>query len=78
MTIMADTKLFHTASIGATPALFVEYTGNGELVVFLHGVGGHRQDWYGQLPAFCRRYRALAWDARGYGQSGNYDGLVLP
>ena len=69
-----DPRSFQHASIGATPRLFVEYTGNGDLAVFLHGVGGHRQDWYGQLPAFAERYRALTWDARGYGQSDDYPG----
>ena len=74
MATMPDTGGFQCATIGAGPGLFVEYAGSGELAVFLHGVGGHRQDWYGQLPAFSGRYRALAWDARGYGRSGDYPG----
>lgn len=38
-------------------------------LVFLHGIGGncHNFDW--QLPAFARRWRALAWDMPGYGGS---------
>lgn len=38
-------------------------------LVFLHGIGGnaHSFDW--QLPAFAERWRALAWDMPGYGQT---------
>ena len=74
MARLTDTETLQCATIGAGPGLFVEYAGSGEPVVFLHGVGGHRQDWYGQLPAFSGRYRALTWDARGYGRSGDYPG----
>jgi 3-oxoadipate enol-lactonase len=65
---------FDCARVGPAPQLMVEHAGSGELVVFLHGVGGHRQDWYGQLPAFADRYRAVTWDARGYGGSDDYPG----
>jgi pimeloyl-ACP methyl ester carboxylesterase len=35
---------------------------------FLHGVGGGRAAWDGQLPHFSERgYRCVAWDQPGYG-----------
>ena len=40
----------------------------------MHGIGGNRTNWHDQLPAFGARYRAVAWDARGYGLSDDYDG----
>jgi 3-oxoadipate enol-lactonase len=43
-------------------------------VLFLHGIGGHRQHWNVQLQAFSKRYKAAAWDARGYGDSEDYEG----
>jgi 3-oxoadipate enol-lactonase len=43
-------------------------------VLFLHGIGGHRQHWNLQLEAFSQRYQAAAWDARGYGASDDYEG----
>lgn len=40
--------------------------GRGRVVVFLHGIGGNRGNWAGQLAHFGRRFCAVAWDARGY------------
>jgi 3-oxoadipate enol-lactonase len=42
--------------------------------VFLHGIGGDRAHWAAQLDFFSRRFKAAAWDARGYGDSGDYEG----
>jgi pimeloyl-ACP methyl ester carboxylesterase len=46
--------------------------GSGEIaVVMLHGVGGGREAWAPQLDAIAAAgYRAVAWDAPGYGSSG--------
>ena len=38
-------------------------------LVFLHGIGGAARAWRGQIAAFGDRYRALAWDMPGYGDS---------
>ena len=43
-------------------------------MLFLHGIGGNRRNWDRQLEAFSGRFRAAAWDARGYGDSEDYDG----
>jgi 3-oxoadipate enol-lactonase len=40
----------------------------------LHGIGGNRRHWDAQLAFFASRYRAAAWDARGYGDSDDYEG----
>jgi 3-oxoadipate enol-lactonase len=42
--------------------------------VFLHGIGGDRGHWTLQLEAFSSSRKAVAWDARGYGDSDDYDG----
>ncbi len=46
-----------------------EVQGSGPLVVFLHGIGGNRTNWYEQLDHFGDRFCAVTWDARGYGAS---------
>lgn len=46
-----------------------EQQGSGPLVVFLHGIGGNRTNWYGQLAHFSDRFCAVTWDGRGYGAS---------
>jgi len=43
--------------------------GSGPLIVFLHGIGGNRTNWEGQLQHFGASSCAVAWDARGYGAS---------
>lgn len=61
--------------IPGRPALAVEQCGGaGELCLLLHGVGGNRRNWREQLAALSRDYFAVAWDARGYGDSDDYDG----
>lgn len=56
------------------PSLAVDRKGTGPLVLFLHGVGGNRSNWSEQLPAFAPHFTAVAWDARGYGESDDPDG----
>jgi len=46
-----------------------DIAGSGPLVVFLHGIGGNRSNWEGQIAYFAARFCAVAWDARGYGAS---------
>lgn len=55
----------------------VESRGQGEPVVFLHGIGGNRHNWGAQLSEFGARYRALALDLRGYGESDDFDGELI-
>jgi 3-oxoadipate enol-lactonase len=54
----------------------VSVAGGGPLVVFLHGIGGNRAHWTAQLHFFAQRFRAAAWDARGYGDSDDYAGAL--
>ncbi|MBI3798053.1 MAG: alpha/beta fold hydrolase, partial [Deltaproteobacteria bacterium] len=48
-----------------------DIAGSGPLVVFLHGIGGNRTNWSGQLEHFSNRFCAVTWDARGYGASND-------
>ena len=43
--------------------------GEGEPIVFLHGLGGSATAWGPQLDAFSPRFRCLAWDMPGYGRT---------
>ena len=58
--------------MSAPPAIpaFDERGAGDTAVVMLHGVGGGRGAWTGQLDAFAAAgYRAVAWDAPGYGDT---------
>lgn len=67
-------ETWQSISIGPAPHLRVDSMGAGELVVLLHGVGGNRRNWHPNLPAFAASLHAVAWDARGYGDSDDYEG----
>ena len=60
--------------IGPEPNLAVDHMGQGPLVVFLHGIGGNRTNWHDQLPVFAEHFTAATWDARGWGDSDDYEG----
>jgi 3-oxoadipate enol-lactonase len=64
----------NTVFVGPAPRLALSVAGAGPLVVCLHGIGGHRQHWDDQLQVFGAHFTAAAWDARGYGDSDDYDG----
>ena len=63
-----------TVFVEGSPRLACDVAGSGELLVLLHGIGGQRQNWADQLPAFAEHFQVVAWDARGYGDSGDYEG----
>ncbi|MGK6310609.1 alpha/beta fold hydrolase [Variovorax sp. DT-64] len=65
---------FTTHRIPGTPSLAVDLAGAGPLALFMHGIGGNRSNWHAQLPAFAAHFACVAWDARGYGESEDYEG----
>ena len=46
--------------------LFYEETGQGEPLIFVHEFAGDYQSWHLQVRRFARRYRTIAYNARGY------------
>ena len=62
--------------IAGTPRLAVDRAGSGPLLLFMHGIGGNRSNWRAQLPAFAPHFSCVAWDARGYGDSDDYEGAL--
>jgi 3-oxoadipate enol-lactonase len=63
-----------TDHIAGAPRITIDHLGSGPLVLMMHGIGGNRTNWHDQLAAFGEKFRATAWDARGYGASDDYDG----
>lgn len=47
-------------------ALYYEDTGAGTPIVFVHEFAGDLRSWEPQLRHFSRRYRCIAYNARGY------------
>jgi 3-oxoadipate enol-lactonase len=48
------------------------------VVVLCHGAGGSHGVWYQQVPEIGQKYRVLAWDSRGFGNSTNKTGELSP
>jgi pimeloyl-ACP methyl ester carboxylesterase len=46
--------------------LYYEEAGTGTLLVFVHEFAGDHRSWEPQLRYFARRYRVVAYNARGY------------
>src|SRR5579863_2497126 len=46
--------------------LYYEETGAGTPLIFVHEFAGDLRSWEPQLRCFGRRYRAIAFNARGY------------
>ena len=63
--------------VDPAPRLAVSVAGEGPLVLFLHGIRGNRRNWFPQLEVFSGSgFAAAAWDARGYGDSDDYEGAL--
>lgn len=62
-----------TVFVPGPPGITLNVAGEGPLLLFLHGIGGNRSNWDLQLPAFAPHFTSAAWDARGYGDSEDYD-----
>jgi len=51
---------------------------NGAPLVFLHGIGGGPSLWRGQLDAFGRTHRCMAWEMPGYGHTAPMPETTFP
>jgi 3-oxoadipate enol-lactonase len=49
--------------------LYFETSGEGEPVLFIHGLGSCGEDWAPQVAFFRQRYRVITFDLRGHGRS---------
>ena len=60
--------------VPGVPRIAFERSGQGPCVIFLHGIGGNARNWRQQRAALSDRFTTIAWDARGYGRSDDYEG----
>lgn len=71
---MSDTRNIESAATRFGVSLdhgwvsFLE-SGEGEPVLFLHGLNGNASSWQYQLGELAPRMQMIAWDAPGYGKS---------
>jgi 3-oxoadipate enol-lactonase len=60
--------------VPGAPRLAMDVAGQGPFVLLMHGIGGNRRNWRRQLAALASDFACAAWDARGYGDSDDYEG----
>ena len=65
---------FTSQLVDGIPRLHFQEIGSGPPVIFLHGIGGNRTNWTAQQLAMSDVCTTIAWDARGYGKSDDYEG----
>ena len=46
-----------------------EIKGEGESLIFIHGLGSSGRDWEYQVNDFATKYKVITFDLRGHGQS---------
>jgi len=54
--------------------LYYEIHGEGEPLLFIHGLGSSSRDWELQLDFFTQNYQVILIDVRGHGRSGKPPG----
>ncbi len=62
--------------VPGNPKIAYQIEGDGPALIFLHGIGGNKDNWKRQMDFFCSTHTVVAWDARGYGDSDDYDGSL--
>lgn len=55
----------HVGDIG----LYYEATGEGQPLLFIHGLGSSTREWEPQVAEFAKQFRVITFDLRGHGQS---------
>ena len=51
---------------------------SGDVIVFLHGIGGNAEYWQPQLSFFGKHFQAVAWNMPGYGGSPPLSEMNFP
>ena len=64
----------NNTKVGNNPSISIDYVGQGEMIIFLHGIGGNKKNWTENLIFFSKKFLSVAWDTRGYGESDDYEG----
>lgn len=72
MTTLADTLLAPYPAIRQRTArgtVSCRFAGSGPALCLLHGIGSQSGSWVWLFEALAPRFRVIAWDAPGYGES---------
>ncbi len=62
-------SLTRTVEVAGRPVSVVDTKGDGPPLLLIHGLGGVWQNWLLTIPAFMERFRVIAPDLPGFGES---------
>ena len=74
---MVDNKLkidLQTRFLPGSPKIAFTQIGTGDLVIFIHGIGGNKENWYQNMEVLSKTFNVVALDVRGYGESEDFLG----
>lgn len=57
--------------------IYDEFGEGPDTIVFVHDAGGNHLSWWNQIPAFQDRFRCIAYEVRGWGESQDQSGEGL-
>ena len=52
----------NNTKVGNNPSISIDYAGQGEMIIFLHGIGGNKKNWTENLIFFSKKFLSVAWD----------------
>ena len=58
-----------TKFLPSNPKIAFTQIGAGDLVIFIHGIGGNKENWYQNMKVLSKSFNVVALDLRGYGES---------
>jgi pimeloyl-ACP methyl ester carboxylesterase len=67
-----------TLDVYGVDVAYVDSGGDGEPIVFVHGLSSSMAYWERQIPAFAANHRVIALDLPGYGASARPDAAFTP
>ena len=71
---MVDSQLLKTRFLPSIPKIAFNQCGDGDLIIFIHGIGGNKENWHENMAVFSKNFNVVALDLRGYGQSDDFEG----
>ena len=63
-----------TKFLPSSPKIAFTQVGAGDLVIFIHGIGGNKENWYQNMKVLSKNFNVVALDLRGYGESEDFLG----
>ena len=73
---MITSTVYKTKFLPGNPKIAFNQLGDGELIIFIHGIGGNKENWQDNMEVLSKYYNVVALDLRGYGESEDFEGQM--